>query len=69
MARIDTLEAHPDKCSLAAEAEELGIELRELLVGRRHGAYRILFVISAQTVNILHVRHGARDSVTRHDIQ
>jgi plasmid stabilization system protein ParE len=69
MARIGTLEVHPDRCSLAAEAQELGIELRELLFDKRHGTYRILFIISAQTVNILHIRHGARSAATAKDIQ
>ena len=37
MTRLDTLEQHPQRCSLAAESEELGEEIRELLVGRRVG--------------------------------
>jgi plasmid stabilization system protein ParE len=69
MARIDTLELNPGRCPVAAEAEELGVELRELLFGKRHGIYRILFVIAGRTVNILHIRHAARDKVTRQDIQ
>jgi plasmid stabilization system protein ParE len=68
LARIDTLETRPERCSLAAESEELEIDLRELLFGRRHGIYRILFVVDGRTVNILHIRHGARDSVTLDDL-
>jgi plasmid stabilization system protein ParE len=37
MARIDTLENQPRRCRLADEADDLGIELRELLFGKRHG--------------------------------
>ena len=69
MGRIDTLELNPERCPMAAEAEELGVELRELLFGKRHGIYRILFVISGRTVNILHIHHAARDKVTQQDIQ
>lgn len=69
MARIDTLEIRPERCRLAAEASEVELELRELLFGKRHGIYRILFVIRDQTVYILHIRHAARDSVTQRDIQ
>ncbi|MEZ6064124.1 MAG: hypothetical protein R3B90_00095 [Planctomycetaceae bacterium] len=35
MAKLDTLEQHPERCSLAVESEDLGEEIRELLVGRR----------------------------------
>lgn len=35
MARLDTLEQHPARCAPAPEAEELGQEIRELLLGRR----------------------------------
>lgn len=69
MARIDTLEKNPGRCRFAEEAEDLGIELRELLFGKRQGTYRILFVIAEQTVQILHIRHGARAAVTWQDLQ
>lgn len=42
MARIDTLENHPGRCPIADEANELGMELRELAFGKRRGTYRIL---------------------------
>ena len=35
MARLDSLEQHPNRCSLASESNELGEEIRELLLGRR----------------------------------
>lgn len=69
MARIATLERHPERCRLADEADELGIELRELLFGKRHGTYRILFVVEAETVSILHIRHAARSALSRRDLQ
>jgi plasmid stabilization system protein ParE len=68
MARIDTLERQPGRCRLAAEADELGFELRELLFGKRRGVYRILFVIDGRTVNILHIRHAARRPVSPSDL-
>jgi plasmid stabilization system protein ParE len=55
---------HPERCGLAPEAEEMGIELRQLLFGRRRHAYRLLFTISGDTVNILHVRRGSRGSLS-----
>jgi plasmid stabilization system protein ParE len=68
MAKIDTLEAHPERCGIAVKSEELGVEIRELLFGKRHGVYRILFQIDGKTVHILRVWHGARDRVSPDDL-
>jgi hypothetical protein len=64
---LDTLEAYPARCAIAAEFEDLGVEIRELLVGKRHGVYRILFQIEGRTVQILRAWHGARDRVSPED--
>jgi plasmid stabilization system protein ParE len=69
MTRIDTLERQPRRCRLAAEANELGFELRELLFGKRRGVYRILFVVDERTVNVLHIRHAARGALSAFDLQ
>jgi len=68
MAKIDTLETHPERCGLADESDELGVEIRELLFGKRHGVYRILFKIEERTVQILRVWHGARERVSPEDL-
>lgn len=68
MLRIHTLEEHPQRCPLAIEAGELGLELRETLLGKRNKKYRILFTIDGSTVHILRVWHGARRSVTGEDL-
>lgn len=62
-----SLATNPERCRLADEASDLGIELRELLYGRRRGVYRILFTIEAQTVNILRIRHAAQDRLSADD--
>jgi len=56
-----SLEHMPARCPLAPEDSEFEEEIRELLYGKRQHRYRILFTIRAQTVIILHIRHGARD--------
>lgn len=61
--KVQTLEDHPERCPLAVEAEKLGIELRELLFGKRRGVYRILFTVDGDTVLVHHIRHAARDSL------
>jgi plasmid stabilization system protein ParE len=68
MARLDTLENHPERCALAAESEDVGEEIRELLLGRRRYKYRILFTVSGKTVTILRVWHSSRDSITREEL-
>lgn len=61
LTKVATLEQNPQRCSIAEESEEVGVEVRELLFGRRAGIYRILFVVSGKRVEILHIRHAARD--------
>jgi plasmid stabilization system protein ParE len=55
---IRTLRENPERCMLVPSDDILRIGLRRLL----YGNYRILFTICDQprTVNVLHVRHGAR---------
>ena len=66
--RVAALEQSPDRYPLADEAAELGIDLRELIYGRRRGVYRILFTIDGSTVHIHRVRHAAQDRLKPDDI-
>jgi plasmid stabilization system protein ParE len=68
LARLADLEQSPDRCPLADEAADLGLQLRELLYGRRRNVYRILFAIDGQTVNILRLRHAAQDRLAPGDV-
>jgi plasmid stabilization system protein ParE len=68
LAALKTLQLRPERCSLAAESDDLGVEIRELLIGRRRYRYRVLFNISGQSVHILRIWHSARDSITRADL-
>ena len=53
-----TLERFPRRCPLAAESGA-ELEIRQLV----YGAYRVLFTIAKDTVYVLHVRHGARQTL------
>jgi plasmid stabilization system protein ParE len=66
---IGTLENLPERCGLAAESRVLQVELRELLFGNRRNAFRILFQIDRQAVDILHIRRGTRKPITREDLE
>lgn len=58
----------PERCGLAAEAEDVGLEIRELHFGKRQGTYRLLFTIRGRAVHILRVWHSARAAVQRDDL-
>ncbi len=55
-----TLEQNPQRCPLARDCLNIPGEIRQLLFGGRQHAYRILFTVHGQTVNVTHIRHGAR---------
>lgn len=57
---IASLSTFPHRCPLAPENRQFPFEVRQLLYGRRAHVYRILFTIQAETVVVLHVRHGRR---------
>lgn len=65
---IENLETNPTRYPIAEESVDLGLELREMLYGRRRGIYRILFTIEGETVNVLRVRHAAQDRLATDDI-
>jgi plasmid stabilization system protein ParE len=65
---IDDLEENPRRYPEALESEWYGEGLRELIFGKRKGAYRILFEIREDVVVILRVRHSAQDQLTPDDI-
>jgi plasmid stabilization system protein ParE len=68
LAAVQSLAALPQRCGLAPEADNLGIELRQLLFGKRRGVYRILFMVVGDTVHVLPIRHAARESLKRGDL-
>jgi plasmid stabilization system protein ParE len=61
---IDSLERMPSRCTLAPENEDFPFEVRQLIYGRRPNQYRILFTIEGDTVKVLHIRHGRRNTLT-----
>jgi plasmid stabilization system protein ParE len=65
---MESLAQYPERCGLAPEADELGFDLRQLLLGKRRSVYRILFVVEENTVHVLHIRHAARRPVQPRDL-
>jgi plasmid stabilization system protein ParE len=70
LAAIRSLDTHPQRCGLAPENQwwECG-ELRQLLYGKRHDKYRVLFEVRGDTVYVLRVRHGARDLLRPEELE
>jgi plasmid stabilization system protein ParE len=68
MIAVDSLKILPTRFGLAAEAGAVGLELRELLYGKRTGTYRILYTVTGQAVRIHHVRRASRGPLTVDDL-
>jgi plasmid stabilization system protein ParE len=59
---IHSLETSPARCPIAPGSEAAHVPTRQLLYGSKQHAYRILFTIRNETVIVLHIIHGARDT-------
>lgn len=66
---ITTLKKFPERCPTAPEAELLGIPIRQLSFGiGSHPTHRIVFLIRAELVIILRVRHSSQQSLSDSDL-
>lgn len=67
---VERLEFDPLCYPKADEADELGLDLREILFGRRRHVYRMVFLVdeAAQVVKVYRIRHAAQDRLTADDI-
>jgi plasmid stabilization system protein ParE len=71
---LESLSEMPRRCPLARENPHFEEEVRQLLYGRGRSVYRILFVIrdtpgnhEEPSVRIIHVRHGAQQTLGTSD--
>lgn len=62
------LEELPSVWPLADEAEELGVDLRNVLFGKRRHVYRVLFSFDGTTISVHRIRHAAQDRLTKNDL-
>jgi plasmid stabilization system protein ParE len=68
-AEVYSLAHFLERCPKAREDGQFRYELRQLVFGRRHGRYRIIFTVRKNTVHVLHVRHGAKPAMTKTEIE
>ncbi|MEW4562973.1 type II toxin-antitoxin system RelE/ParE family toxin [Bremerella sp. JC770] len=64
---VETLEHMPERCPLAAEAQSIGVPVRQLLfgVGKGPATHRILFTIVNNGVRVLRVLHVSMAPLTK----
>ena len=67
-AELASLAHFPERCQIAPENSLVEAEIRQLIFGRRQGAYRALFAIAGDEVQILHVRRASRDWATPNEL-
>jgi plasmid stabilization system protein ParE len=65
---LETLSYFPERGQLAPENNLVKDEIRQLIFGRRHGAYRALYMVVDEEVRILHIRRASRDWATVEDL-
>ncbi|MBW3541091.1 MAG: type II toxin-antitoxin system RelE/ParE family toxin [Planctomycetes bacterium] len=67
---IKGLSSNPERFGLAHESDDLELEVRELLfgVGRRK-SHRVFFLIHADRVEVVAVRHVAQRDLSSDDLQ
>jgi plasmid stabilization system protein ParE len=69
LAALHLLQERAESYVAALEAEQLGIDLRQVLFKTRKGrVYRALFIIDHETVYIVGVRGAGQDLVSKDDI-
>jgi mRNA-degrading endonuclease RelE of RelBE toxin-antitoxin system len=54
---IEKLDTLAERCPIAPEDVDIGLGIRHLIIGN----YRVLYVISNDVVEVLHLRHGRHD--------
>ena len=61
---IISLENFPKRCPFAAESQDIGREIRQLL----YKGHRILFGVTDDVVQVFRIRHTARDRLSSDDL-
>jgi plasmid stabilization system protein ParE len=67
-AELQTIASFPERFQLAPENAFVEPEIRQLIFGRRLTAYRALFTIIGDDVQVLHIRRTTRDWASPDDL-
>jgi hypothetical protein len=60
MMAIETLDIMPTRFAVLPQSRKYGVELREMVLGKRRSAIRVFFQIERDLVYIVHIRRGSR---------
>jgi plasmid stabilization system protein ParE len=67
-AELQTVANFPERFQVAPENAFVESEIRQLVFGRRLSAYRALFTIVGDEVQVLHIRRATRDWANPDDL-
>ncbi len=62
---VESLAEFPERCALVPEFGLRQKGVRQLLYGKGHGVYRILYRVKHENVELLTIRHAARKPIQR----
>ena len=68
IATLYSLDTFPERGGVVESLSAPSSTVRKILYGHRPHVYAIYFEVAGDTVNILHIRHGARKEPTRREI-
>jgi toxin ParE1/3/4 len=66
---VENLSTLPTRWPLARESGEFDEPIRQMLYGKSPHVYRVLFIVRGDRVYVLHVRHGARQTMEAGDLR
>jgi plasmid stabilization system protein ParE len=67
-AELQTIAHFPERFQVTPENAFVEPEIRQLVFGRRLSAYRALFTIVGEVVQVLHIRRATRDWASPDDL-
>lgn len=67
---LKSLAEHPRRCTIAPESQAVGLEVRQLLFGRKQSSscWRALFTILGEDVHVLHIRRATMETATSEEL-
>ena len=65
---IESLSVDPYRYPTAIENDFFPFELRELLYGTKRNKHRVLYTVTSDVVNVLHIRHSAQRELGDEDL-
>jgi plasmid stabilization system protein ParE len=65
---VHSLSELPDRCAVARHLSTPSDTVRQMMYGRYPHVYKVYYHIVGQSVEIMHIRHGARRNARRFEV-